>query len=147
MQDDALKEGNTAIIRLPTKEQTKISPSKTNGRRPKQRLHRGEIHSENAPVVGPMKPNHVFVASGTNFTLLTAKVYKGQPMERQQATLDDDDGKLLQAGRAAKSNHNDQGGSRYKIKTNIIYAAAFVQFHFCSVYLLLIITYIQHSKQ
>jgi hypothetical protein len=30
-------------------------------------------------------------------------------MERQQANLDDDDGKLLQVGKAAKSDHNNQG--------------------------------------
>jgi hypothetical protein len=38
MQNDAYKEGNdanVAIIRLPTKEQTKLSLGKTNGRRPK----------------------------------------------------------------------------------------------------------------
>jgi hypothetical protein len=38
MQDDSSKEGNDAIIRLPVKEQTKLSPGKTNGRRLKQRL-------------------------------------------------------------------------------------------------------------
>jgi hypothetical protein len=41
MQDDAFKEGNTAnvaIIRLPTKEQAKLSHVTPNGRRPKQHL-------------------------------------------------------------------------------------------------------------
>jgi hypothetical protein len=60
---EASKEGNdtnTAIIHLPMKEQTKLSPGKTNGRRPKQHLQRGEIHFENTPVVGPMKPDYAF---------------------------------------------------------------------------------------
>jgi hypothetical protein len=39
-------DANAAIICLPTKEQTKLSPRKTNGRRLKQRLQRGEIRSE-----------------------------------------------------------------------------------------------------
>jgi hypothetical protein len=41
MTDDASKEGNNinaAIIRLSTKERTKLSPGKANGWRPKQRL-------------------------------------------------------------------------------------------------------------
>jgi hypothetical protein len=49
MQDDASKEGNdvdAAIIRLPTLKQTKFSPGKTNGWRPKQHLQRGEVRSE-----------------------------------------------------------------------------------------------------
>jgi hypothetical protein len=43
MQYEASKarnDANTAIICLPTKEHTKFSPSKTNGRRPKQHLVR-----------------------------------------------------------------------------------------------------------
>jgi hypothetical protein len=47
MQDDATKDENdtnAAIIRLPTKEQTKLSPSKTDGHTPKQHLQQGEVH-------------------------------------------------------------------------------------------------------
>jgi hypothetical protein len=60
MQNDASKEGsdaNTAIIRLPTKEQTKLSHGKINGQRSKQRFQRGEEIPKNTPVVGLMKPN------------------------------------------------------------------------------------------
>jgi hypothetical protein len=63
MQDDASKEvndANTAIICLPTKEQTKISLGKTNGQRPTQRLQRDEIRSGNTPIVSPMKSDHDF---------------------------------------------------------------------------------------
>jgi hypothetical protein len=49
MQNDTSKEGNDAnatIICLHTKGQTKLSPGKINGRRPKQRLQRGEVRCE-----------------------------------------------------------------------------------------------------
>jgi hypothetical protein len=63
MQDDASKEGNdvdAAIICLPTPKQTKFTPSKTNGRRPRQCLQRGRYVPENAPVVGPKRADQAF---------------------------------------------------------------------------------------
>jgi hypothetical protein len=65
MQDDASKEGNEAIannIRLPTKVQTKLSLGKTNGRRLRQCLQRGEICLGDASIVGPMKWNRAMLS-------------------------------------------------------------------------------------
>jgi hypothetical protein len=78
MQDDASKEGNdvdAAIIRLPTPKQTKHSPGKTNGRRPKRRTPEPTSRGP------PPKPR------------------RSQSMERQQATLDGDDEDLPQGRR------------------------------------------------
>jgi hypothetical protein len=63
MQDDASKEGNDAnatIIRPPAKEQTKLSPGGTDGRRPKQRLQWGEVRSEQRTRCRPEETDHAF---------------------------------------------------------------------------------------
>jgi hypothetical protein len=102
LQDDASKEGNdvdASIIRLPTQKQTKFSLGKTNERRSKQRLQRGEVRSEKRTRCRPDKTGPSFRRPPEPTSCSPPpKPRRSQSMERQQATLDGDYEKLLQKG-------------------------------------------------
>jgi hypothetical protein len=114
MQDDASKEGNdvnAAIIRLPTQKQTKFSLGKTNERRPKQRLQRGEVRSKKRTRCRPDETGPSFRRPPEPTSCSSPpKPRRSQSMERQQATLDGDYEKLLQKG--GQEQPQLQGGGR-----------------------------------
>jgi hypothetical protein len=102
MQDDASMERNdvdAAIIRLPTPKHTKFTPGKTNARRLRQRLQRGEVSSEERTRCRSEESRPSFRRSPepTSRSPLPEQ-RSSQTMGRQQATLGGDDGKLLQEG-------------------------------------------------
>jgi hypothetical protein len=121
MQDVASREGNdvdAAIICLPTLKQTKFSPGKTNGWRPKQCLQRSEVRSEErthcrSDESGPRfrKP-----PEPTSRNPLP-KPRSSQSMERQQATFGGDDGKLLQERRPRATTTTRRGKELTSIPT------------------------------